>query len=129
FHPINVGRLADGVPTLVPCTPRGIRKLRAAADVSLTGARALVVGRSAIVGKPMAALLLAANATLTIAHSRTRDLAAECRRADVLVAAVGKLEMVRGDWLAKGATVIDVGMNRRPDGKLAGDVAFDEAAR
>jgi methylenetetrahydrofolate dehydrogenase (NADP+)/methenyltetrahydrofolate cyclohydrolase len=129
FHPINVGRLADGVPTLVPCTPLGIMKLLAAADVPLTGARALVVGRSAIVGKPMAALLLAANATLTIAHSRTRDLAAECRRADVLVAAVGKLEMVRGDWLAKGATVIDVGMNRRPDGKLAGDVAFDEAAR
>jgi len=129
FHPINVGRLADGVPTLVPCTPLGIMKLLAAADVPLTGARALVVGRSAIVGKPMAALLLAANATVTIAHSRTRDLAAECRRADVLVAAVGKLEMVRGDWLGKGATVIDVGMNRRPDGKLAGDVAFDEAVR
>ena len=129
FHPINVGRLADGVPTLVPCTPLGIMKLLAAADVPLTGARALVVGRSAIVGKPMAALLLAANATVTIAHSRTRDLAAECRRADVLVAAVGKLEMVRGDWLGKGATVIDVGMNRRPGGKLAGDVAFDEAVR
>jgi methylenetetrahydrofolate dehydrogenase (NADP+) / methenyltetrahydrofolate cyclohydrolase len=129
FHPINVGRLADGVPTLVPCTPLGIMKLLAAADVPLTGARALVVGRSAIVGKPMAALLLAANATVTIAHSRTRELAAECRRADVLVAAVGKLEMVRGDWLANGATVIDVGMNRRPDGKLAGDVAFDEAVR
>jgi methylenetetrahydrofolate dehydrogenase (NADP+) / methenyltetrahydrofolate cyclohydrolase len=129
FHPINVGRLADGVPTLVPCTPLGIMKLLAAADVPLAGARALVVGRSAIVGKPMAALLLAANATVTIAHSRSRDLAAECRRADVLVAAVGKLEMVRGDWLGKGATVIDVGMNRRPDGKLAGDVAFDEAVR
>jgi len=129
FHPINVGRLADGVPTLVPCTPLGIMKLLAAADVPLTGARALVVGRSAIVGKPMAALLLAANATVTIAHSRTRDLAAECRRADVLVAAVGKLAMVRGDWIGKGATVVDVGVNRKPDGKLAGDVAFDEAVR
>ena len=95
----------------------------------LTGARALVLGRSAIVGKPIAALLLAANATVTIAHSRTRDLPAECRRAEVLIAAVGKLEMVRGDWIGEGATVIDVGVNRRPDGKLGGDVAFDEAAR
>jgi methylenetetrahydrofolate dehydrogenase (NADP+)/methenyltetrahydrofolate cyclohydrolase len=129
FHPINVGRLADGLPSLVPCTPLGIMKLLAAADVKLTGARALVLGRSAIVGKPMAALLLAANATVTIAHSRTRDLAAECRRAEVLVAAVGKLGMVRGEWIGQGATVIDVGINRRPDGKLAGDVAFDEAAQ
>ncbi len=129
FHPINVGRLADGLPSLVPCTPLGIMKLLAAANVPLAGARALVLGRSAIVGKPMAALLLAANATVTIAHSRTRDLAAECRRAEVLVAAVGKLGMVRGEWIGKGATVIDVGINRRPDGKLAGDVAFDEAAQ
>jgi len=129
FHPINVGRLAGGLPSLVPCTPLGIMKLLAAAEVPLTGARALVLGRSAIVGKPIAALLLAANATVTIAHSRTRDLPAECRRAEVLIAAVGKLEMVRGDWIGEGATVIDVGVNRRPDGKLGGDVAFDEAAR
>ena len=103
-------------------------KLLAEAGVALAGARALVLGRSAIVGRPMVALLLAANATVTVAHSRTRDLPAECRRADVLVAAVGKPEMVRGDWIAPGATVIDVGVNRLPDGRLVGDVAFAEAA-
>ncbi len=129
FHPVNVGRLHDGVATLIPCTPRGVMKLLATASVALCGARALVLGRSAIVGKPMAALLTAADATVTVAHSRTRDLAAECRRADVLVAAVGRAEMVRGDWIAPGATVIDVGINRLPDGRLAGDVAYAEAAR
>jgi methylenetetrahydrofolate dehydrogenase (NADP+)/methenyltetrahydrofolate cyclohydrolase len=129
FHPINVGRLVGGLPSLVPCTPLGIMKLLAAAAVPLSGARALVVGRSAIVGKPISALLLAANATVTVAHSRTRDLAEECRRAEVLIAAVGKLEMIRGDWIGPGATVIDVGVNRRPNGKLGGDVAFEEAAR
>ena len=92
-----------------------------------TGARALVLGRSAIVGRPLAALLLAANATVTVAHSRTRDLPAECRRAEVLVAAVGRPELVRGDWIAPGATVIDVGVNRLADGRLVGDVAFAEA--
>ncbi|MBN8871328.1 MAG: bifunctional methylenetetrahydrofolate dehydrogenase/methenyltetrahydrofolate cyclohydrolase FolD [Rhodospirillales bacterium] len=128
FHPLNAGRLADGRPTLVPCTPLGVMKLLAATEVPLRGARALVLGRSGIVGRPMAALLLGADATVTIAHSRTRDLAAECRRADVLVAAVGRPEMVRGDWIQPGATVIDVGINRLPDGRLVGDVAYAEAA-
>ncbi len=127
FHPVNVGRLHDGEATLVPCTPLGVMKLLAAAGVSLRGSRALVLGRSTIVGKPMAALLTAADATVTIAHSRTRDLPAECRRAEVLVAAVGRPEMVRGDWIANGATVIDVGINRLPDGRLVGDVAYEEA--
>jgi methylenetetrahydrofolate dehydrogenase (NADP+)/methenyltetrahydrofolate cyclohydrolase len=128
FHPINVGRLHDGVAALVPCTPLGVMKLLAAAEVPLRGARALVLGRSAIVGKPMAALLTAADATVTVAHSRTRDLSAECRRAEVLVAAIGRAEMVRGDWIATGAAVIDVGINRLPDGRLVGDVAYAEVA-
>ena len=128
FHPINVGRLHEGRATLVPCTPLGVMKLLAHAGVMLRGARALVLGRSAIVGKPMAALLTAADATVTVAHSRTRDLPAECRRAEVLVAAVGRAEMVRGDWVANGATVIDVGINRTADGRLVGDVAYDECA-
>ena len=127
FHPVNVGRLHDGDATLVPCTPLGVMKLLAATGVVLRGARALVLGRSAIVGKPMAALLTAADATVTIAHSRTRDLPAECRRAEVLVAAVGRAEMVRGDWIAPGAVVIDVGINRLANGRLAGDVAYAEA--
>jgi len=127
FHPLNVGRLATGHPGLVPCTPLGVMKLLAASGVVLEGARVLVLGRSTIVGRPMAALLLAANTTLTIAHSRTRDLAAECRRAEVLVAATGRAEMVRGDWIAPGAVVIDVGVNRLADGRLVGDVAFAEA--
>ena len=128
FHPINVGRLHDGTATLVPCTPLGVMKLLADAGVALRGARALVLGRSAIVGKPVAALLTAADATVTIAHSRTRDLPAECRRAEVLVAAVGRPEMVRGDWIRPGAVVIDVGINRLADGRLVGDVAYEEAA-
>jgi methylenetetrahydrofolate dehydrogenase (NADP+)/methenyltetrahydrofolate cyclohydrolase len=128
FHPVNVGRLAAGSPYLVPCTPLGIMRLLEASGVALTGARALVLGRSAIVGRPVATLLLGANATVTIAHSRTRDLAAECRRADVLVAAVGQPEMVRGTWVAEGATIIDVGVNRLPDRRLVGDVAFAECA-
>ena len=128
FHPLNIGRLQDGQDVLAPCTPRGVMKLLDAAGVALRGARALVLGRSAIVGRPMAALLLAADATVTIAHSRTRDLAAECRRADVLVAAVGRAELVRGDWIQPGATVIDVGINRTADGRLVGDVAFAECA-
>jgi methylenetetrahydrofolate dehydrogenase (NADP+) / methenyltetrahydrofolate cyclohydrolase len=127
FHPLNVGRLVAGYPGLVPCTPAGVMKLIAAANASLDGARALVLGRSTIVGRPMAALLLAANATVTTAHTRTRDLPAECRRADIIVAAAGRPELVRGDWIAPGATVIDVGMNRLPDGRLVGDVAFAEA--
>jgi methylenetetrahydrofolate dehydrogenase (NADP+)/methenyltetrahydrofolate cyclohydrolase len=127
FHPINVGRLHDGLPTLAPCTPRGVMRLLEVAGIPVAGARALVLGRSSIVGRPMAALLLAADATVTIAHSRTRDLPAECRRAEILVAAVGRPGMVRGDWIGAGATVIDVGVNRLPDGSLAGDVAFDDA--
>jgi methylenetetrahydrofolate dehydrogenase (NADP+) / methenyltetrahydrofolate cyclohydrolase len=127
FHPLNVGRLASGYPTLVPCTPAGVMKLLAEAGISLEGARALVLGRSTIVGRPMATLLLGGNATVTTVHSRTRDLAVECRRADVIVAAVGRAGLVRGDWIAPGATVIDVGVNRLADGRLAGDVAFAEA--
>jgi methylenetetrahydrofolate dehydrogenase (NADP+)/methenyltetrahydrofolate cyclohydrolase len=126
FHPMNAGKLASGNPFLVPCTPLGVMRLLAEAGVSAAGARALVLGRSAIVGRPMALLLLAADATVTVAHSRTRDLAAECRRAEILVAAVGRAEMVRGDWIGTDATIIDVGINRRADGKLVGDVAFGE---
>jgi methylenetetrahydrofolate dehydrogenase (NADP+) / methenyltetrahydrofolate cyclohydrolase len=129
FHPLNAGRLASGQPGLMPCTPRGVMHLLRAAGCALPGARALVLGRSGIVGRPMAQLLLAADCTVTVAHSRTRDLAAECRRAEILVAAVGRAEMVRGDWVAEGATVIDVGINRLSDGRLVGDVAFAEAAR
>lgn len=128
FHPINVGHLADGTPNLVPCTPLGVMKLLAHANVPVRGARALVLGRSSIVGRPMARLLLAADATVTVAHSRTLDLPGECRRADILVAAVGRPEMVKGDWIKPGATVIDVGINRLPDGRLVGDVAFNECA-
>ena len=130
FHPLNVGRLASGCPR-AGSLHAGRRDEAAgrSADIPLEGARALVLGRSAIVGRPMAALLLAAHATVTVAHSRTRDLAAECRRADVIVAAVGRPELVRGDWIAPGATVIDVGVNRLADGRLVGDVAFAEAVR
>jgi methylenetetrahydrofolate dehydrogenase (NADP+)/methenyltetrahydrofolate cyclohydrolase len=129
FHPLNFGRLATGHAGLIPCTPLGVMKLLAEYGVTLEGARALVLGRSTIVGRPMAALLLVANATVTMAHSRTRDLAAECRRAEILVAATGKAELVRGDWIAPGATVIDVGVNRLTDGRLVGDVAFAEAVQ
>ncbi len=127
FHALNAGRLATGQPALVPCTPTGCMRLIAESGVELAGARAVVVGRSNIVGKPMAQLLLAKHATVTIAHSRTRDLPAVCREADVLVAAVGRAEMVRGDWVKPGAVVIDVGINRDTNGKLVGDVAFAEA--
>ena len=128
FHVENVGRLATGLPGLVPCTPLGCLFLLRQTLGTLRGATAVVLGRSNIVGKPMAHLLLAEDATVTIAHSRTRDLPALCRGADVLVAAVGRPGMVRGDWLRPGCTVIDVGINRLPDGGLVGDVAFDEAA-
>ena len=131
FHPENAGRLAAGLPGLVPCTPQGAMHLLAGAGVTVAGAEAVVVGRSAIVGRPMALLLLAAHATVTVAHSRTRDLAAACRRADIVVAAAGRPGLVRGDWLKPGAAVIDVGINRvaRDGGghRLTGDVAFDEA--
>jgi methylenetetrahydrofolate dehydrogenase (NADP+)/methenyltetrahydrofolate cyclohydrolase len=129
FHPLNAGRLAAGQPGLVPCTPKGVMHLLRHAGAALPGARAVVLGRSQIVGRPMAQLLLGADCTVTIVHSRTRDLPAECRRAEILVAAVGRAEMVRGDWVAEGATVIDVGINRLADGRLVGDVAFAEAAQ
>jgi methylenetetrahydrofolate dehydrogenase (NADP+) / methenyltetrahydrofolate cyclohydrolase len=128
FHPINVGRLASGRVGLVPCTPLGVMRLLAHANVGLAGARAIVLGRSAIVGRPVVALLLAADATVTVAHSRTRDLPGECRHADIVIAAMGRPEMVRRDWIKPGAAIIDVGINRRPDGRLVGDVAFDECA-
>jgi methylenetetrahydrofolate dehydrogenase (NADP+)/methenyltetrahydrofolate cyclohydrolase len=127
FHPINVGLLASGRPSLVPCTPTGCMRLLTLAKVELKGARAVVVGRSNIVGKPVAQLLLAEHATVTIAHSRTRDLPAVCREADVLVAAVGRAKLVEGGWVKEGAVVIDVGMNRDAAGKLVGDVDFDAA--
>jgi len=125
FHPVNAGLLATGRPGLVPCTPSGCMRLLAEAGVALAGARAVVVGRSNIVGKPMAQLLLAQHATVTIAHSRTRDLPAVCREADVLVVAVGKAAVVGAGAVKEGAVVIDVGMNRNEAGKLTGDVDFD----
>ena len=125
--PISAGLLAKGLPGLRPCTPAGVMELLRRHDVELSGAEAVVVGRSDLVGKPVAALLLAQHATVTICHSRTQDLAAVCRRADVLVAAVGRPKMVTGDWVKPGATVIDVGINRTDDG-LVGDVDFDSAA-
>ncbi len=127
FSPISLGRLMRGEPGNVPCTPQGVMRLLREGGVPLEGAHAVVVGRSLIVGKPQSMLLLAANCTVTVAHSRTRDLPALCRQADVLVAAVGRAEMVRADWVRPGAAVIDVGINRTADG-LRGDVAFDEVA-
>jgi methylenetetrahydrofolate dehydrogenase (NADP+)/methenyltetrahydrofolate cyclohydrolase len=131
FHPMNAGRLATGLPALVPCTPFGCVLLAKTVHPSLAGMDAVVIGRSNIVGKPLAQLLLGENATVTVAHSKTRDLPDVCRRADLLFAAVGRPEMVRGDWIKPGATVIDVGINRVPGeaGKtrLVGDVAFEEA--
>ncbi|MCQ4160470.1 bifunctional methylenetetrahydrofolate dehydrogenase/methenyltetrahydrofolate cyclohydrolase FolD [Roseomonas sp. GC11] len=128
FHAVNAGRLATGQKGLVPCTPKGVMHLLAAAGATIAGARTVVLGRSNIVGKPMAALLLAADATVTIAHSRTRDLAAECRRAEILVAAVGRPGIVKGDWVSDGAIVIDVGINRLPNGGITGDVDFAPAS-
>jgi len=131
FHPINVGRLSIGLDALVPCTPLGCLVLLQRELGDLSGKDAIVIGRSNIVGKPMAQLLLGANCTVTVAHSRSRDLPALTRRADIVVAAVGRPEMVRGDWIKPGAAVIDVGQERveQPDGsrKLLGDVAFEEA--
>lgn len=137
FHVVNAGRLAVGLPGLVPCTPLGCLMLLRHELGDLSGLNAVIVGRSNIVGKPMAQLLLGESCTVTVAHSRTRDLPALCRTADILVAAVGRPEMIRGDWIRPGATVIDVGINRVPskdparaaEGKtrVVGDVAFDEA--
>ncbi len=127
LHPINAGLLSAGRPALTPCTPRGSMHLIAETGVSLKGAHAVMLGRSNLMGKPMAQLLLAEHATVTIAHSRTRDLPELCRTADVLVVAVGRLHLVGGDWIKPGAVVIDVGINKKPDGKLGGDVDFEAA--
>jgi len=137
FHVVNAGRLAVGLPGLVPCTPAGALIMLKATLGELSGLNAVIVGRSNIVGKPMAQLLLAQDCTVTVAHSRTRDLLGLCRSADILVAAVGRPEMIRGDWIKPGATVIDVGINRVPSTdptkaaegrtRIVGDVAFQEA--
>jgi len=133
FHPLNAGRHATGLPGLVPCTPLGCVILAKTVLPSLSGLEAVVIGRSNIVGKPLVQLLLAENATVTVAHSKTRDLPSVCRRADLLIAAIGRPEMVRGDWIKPGATVIDVGINRIAGeggkSRIVGDVAFAEAEK
>jgi methylenetetrahydrofolate dehydrogenase (NADP+) / methenyltetrahydrofolate cyclohydrolase len=128
FHPENLGRLAQGRPRFCSATPKGCMRLLAEAGATLSGADAVVIGRSVMVGKPMAMLLTNADASVTLCHSRTRDLAAAVARADVVVAAVGRTEMVRGAWIKPGAVVIDVGINRGADGRLRGDVEFSAAA-
>ncbi len=127
FHAENVGALAQGNPRFIPCTPYGVMKMLESVGTALKGAEAVIVGRSNIVGKPMALLLLAQGCTVTVCHSQTRDLNFHTRRADILVAAVGRPKMITGDMIKPGATVIDVGINRLPDGKLCGDVDFDSA--
>jgi methylenetetrahydrofolate dehydrogenase (NADP+) / methenyltetrahydrofolate cyclohydrolase len=128
FHPYNVGGLVTGSPLFIPCTPQGIMELIDRTGIDLKGKEAVVVGRSNIVGKPMALLLLAQHSTVTICHSRTKDLPSVTRRADILVAAIGKPQMIKADMVKDGAIIIDVGMNRLENGKLVGDVAFDEVA-
>ncbi|HWB78061.1 MAG TPA: bifunctional methylenetetrahydrofolate dehydrogenase/methenyltetrahydrofolate cyclohydrolase FolD [Nannocystaceae bacterium] len=128
FHPDNLGRLMIGRPRFVPCTPQGCMRLLEHGDVAIKGKRALVIGRSTIVGRPMAQLLLTADATVISAHSRTADLRAEVEAADIVVAAVGRAELVKGEWIKPGAAVIDVGMNRDAAGKLCGDVEYAAAA-
>jgi methylenetetrahydrofolate dehydrogenase (NADP+)/methenyltetrahydrofolate cyclohydrolase len=127
LHPTSLGYLAQGRPVFSPCTPKGCMRLLREVNTELVGARAVVIGRSVLVGKPLALLLSNANATVTLCHSKTRDLAGEVRRADIVVAAVGRPEMVRGDWIAEGAVVLDVGINR-VEGKLIGDVEYAAAA-
>ena len=127
LHPLNAGRLMAGLPGMVPCTPQGSLILIKDVQQDLTGLHAVVIGRSLLFGKPMAQLLLAENCTVTHCHSKTRDLPALCRQADILVAAVGRAGMVKGDWIKPGATVIDVGINRIAEKKVVGDVAYDEA--
>jgi methylenetetrahydrofolate dehydrogenase (NADP+)/methenyltetrahydrofolate cyclohydrolase len=127
FHAENVGALMLGYPRFIPCTPYGVMKMLESANVPLKGAEVVIVGRSNIVGKPMAMLLLAKSCTVTICHSQSKDLAFHTRRADILVAAVGRAKMITGDMIKPGATVIDVGINRTPEGKLCGDVDFESA--
>lgn len=129
FHPVNVGKIMIGDFDFLPCTPAGIMDLIAESGIDLEGKHCVVVGRSNIVGKPMSMLLLHKNATVTICHSKTKGLAAVCRTADVLVVAVGRPEMVTGDYIKEGAVVIDVGMNRLPDKRLVGDVEFASASK
>ena len=128
FHPVNVGRIMIGDYSFLPCTPAGVMALLERSGIEISGKECVVVGRSNIVGKPQAMLLLHANGTVTVCHSRTKDLAAVCRRADILVAAIGKADFFTGDMVKEGAVVIDVGMNRRADGKLTGDVDFESVA-
>ena len=127
FHPLNVGALVENIPGPRACTPIGIMEMLRRYDIPIPGRRAVVVGRSDIVGKPMALLLLHANATVTICHSKTSNLAEECRRADILVAAIGKAHLITRDFIKPGAVIVDVGMNRKADGKLAGDVNPEDA--
>ena len=128
FHPQNVGKIMIGDYSFLPCTPAGVMALLSRSGIEVSGKECVVVGRSNIVGKPQAMLLLHANGTVTICHSRTKNLAEVCRRADILVAAIGKADFFTGDMIKEGAVVIDVGMNRRPDGKLTGDVDFATVA-
>ncbi len=129
FHPYNMGRLMIGSPLLQPCTPFGVMRLLESTGADLSGKEAVIIGRSNIVGKPMAMMLLRKNATVTICHSRTKDLPEKVRGADIVIAAMGKAQFVKGDWIKEGAIVIDVGINRAPDGKLVGDVDFEGASR
>ena len=128
FHPYNVGRLMIGNPVLQPCTPYGVMRLLDSTGVDLSGKDAVVVGRSNIVGKPMAMMLLKRNATVTVCHSKTKDLVERVRKADILVAAIGRAEFIKGEWVKEGAVVIDVGMNRTMEGRLVGDVDFEGAS-
>lgn len=128
LHPENLGRLAQGKPRFVACTPKGCMRLLAEAGVTVAGARAVVLGRSMLVGKPMALLLANADATVTLCHSKTRELQGHVAAADIVIAAIGRPEMVAGSWIKPGAAVIDVGINRLADGRLVGDVAYAEAA-
>ena len=129
FHPMNMGRLVRGLPGLRPCTPAGIMAMIDAYGIDVRGKNAVIVGRSSIVGKPMAFMLLARDATISVAHSHTADVARICKGADILVAACGQAKMIKGDWVKPGATVIDVGMDRDEDGSLCGDVDFDGAVK
>jgi methylenetetrahydrofolate dehydrogenase (NADP+)/methenyltetrahydrofolate cyclohydrolase len=129
LHPANLGHLWAGDPRFIACTPNGCMRLLAEAQTTIAGADAVVIGRSQLVGRPMAALLVNAHATVTVCHSQTKNLSDVVRRADIVVAAIGKAEFVKGDWIKPGATVIDVGMNRGSDGKLVGDVEFAAAAK
>jgi methylenetetrahydrofolate dehydrogenase (NADP+)/methenyltetrahydrofolate cyclohydrolase len=128
FHPYNVGRLMIGNPVLQPCTPYGVMRLIDSTGVDLSGKDAVVVGRSNIVGKPMAMMLLKRNATVTVCHSKTTDLVERIKKADIVVAAIGRAEFIKGEWVKQGAVVIDVGMNRSLEGKLVGDVDFEGAS-